>query len=448
MKKILSYLLLACVAHAQPPNFVFILVDDMAWSGTSAEMIEGDAQSKSDFYQTPNIEKLAEQGMRFSNAYAPASMCTPSRAAILTGKTPAELHMTTPGGGRVQAWHKLAAPRHLMDLPESETTIAELLRKEGYTTAHLGKWHLGRGNPGDHGFDVHDGSTENDSGGTDANPKDLFGITGRAVEFMKDNKSRPFYLQLSHFAVHTPFQCLEKSTEKFSRVRKGDRHDNIEMAAMTWDLDQSIGTLLAAIDELGLAENTCVVLMSDNGGAATPRSSQNLPLNGGKGTFYEGGIRVPLILRGPGIKANTFCDEPVTGCDLLPTFCELAGLSTPGKIEGESLVPLLSGAETFRRADEALLFHFPHYGQGPMQKPQSALILENYKIIKDLETGAVQLFDLDSDLAEECDLARKLPEKARELEALLEKRLREVDAQMPQENPEYDPDARAMPRRR
>jgi arylsulfatase A-like enzyme len=434
---------LACVAHAQSPNIVFILIDDMAWTGTSAEMIKGDDESKSDFYQTPNIEKLAEEGMRFSCAYSPAALCTPSRAAILTGKTPAGLHMTTPGGGRVQTWQKLAAPRHVMDLPTSEKTVAELLKKEGYATAHLGKWHLGTGSPGEHGFDVHDGATENDSGGTAQNPKDIFGITGRAISFMEENRERPFYLQLSHYAVHSPFQSLEESAETFSKVRKGERHSDVDVAAMTFDLDASIGLLMEKMEELGLAENTYVVLMSDNGGPATPRSSQNLPLAGGKGTFYEGGIRVPLMVVGPGIGADRFCSERVTGCDLFPTFCEWAGVSDIGKIEGVSLVPLLSGDGTFKRADDALLFHYPHYGNGPRQKPQSAVIVENYKLLKDLETGAVQLFDLEKDLCEENDLSQKMPEKAEQLEKVLAKRLKAVDAQMPAENPDYDPGASA-----
>jgi len=443
MKKILSYLLLACVAQAEPPNFVFILVDDMSWTGLSAQMDGREPESKSDFYQTPHMDELAKQGMRFSNAYAPSSMCTPSRAAILTGKTPAELHITTPGGSaRSQAYQKLIALRHVSEFPASETTIAEALQKKGYATAHFGKWHLGNVSPSKHGFDVNDGPTGNDPSGYDVatDPKDVFGITDRAIEFMTKQVKfgTPFYLQVSHYAVHILVEALAVSKEKFSKLRKGTRHTDIEYAAMTWDLDTAVGTLLDQIDQLGLADNTYVVLMSDNGGPGNPRQSQNLPLAGGKGTLYEGGIRVPLIIRGPGIQANTFCTENVTGCDLFPTFSEWAGIPVAGKIEGESLVPLLTGSKTFHRSENALLFHYPHYGQGPQQKPQSALILKNYKIVKDLETGAVQLFDLENDLSEKNDLARQMPEKAREMEALLEKRLKQVGAQMPTENPDYD----------
>ena len=441
--------LFAITTIASKPNLVFIFVDDMGWTGTSVEMIKGNPETKSDFYQTPNIKKLASQGMRFSNAYSPAALCTPSRAAILTGKTPAELHMTTPGGGRVQDYHKLTSPSHTKDLPEKETTIAEALKEQGYATAHLGKWHLGQGNPGEHGFDVHDGSTGNESEGTESNPKDVFGITERACEFMDEQakEGRPFYLQLSHYAVHVPVEALDASKEKFSKVQKGERHSNVDYAAMTWDLDASIGTLLNTLDELKLADNTYVVFMSDNGASGNPRKPQNLPLAGGKGSFYEGGIRVPLIVRGPGIEPNAFCRENMTGCDLFPTFCEWAGLPAPEEIEGTSLVPLLEGKpDRFARQEDSLIFHYPHYGHGPAQKPQSAIIVNNYKLFKDLETETVQLFDLESDLSETKDLSKKMPEKAEQLGKLLDKRLKQVDAQRPTKNSNYDPDAESSTR--
>ncbi len=449
--RIIITLLFMVGAVFAKPNFVFIFVDDMGWTGTSVEMIKGNPESKSDFYQTPNIEKLAKQGMRFSNAYSPAALCTPSRAAILTGKTPAELHMTTPGSGRVQAYQKLAAPSHVKDLPESETTIAEVLKKQGYSTAHLGKWHLGHGNPGEHGFDVHDGSTGNESGGTESNPKDIFGITERTCTFMEQQAKvgNPFYLQLSHYAVHSPTEALDASKSTFSKVQKGDRHSDVDYAAMTFDLDASIGTLLAKLDELKLTDNTYVVFMSDNGAGGNPRNPQNLPLNGGKGSLYEGGIRIPLIVRGPGIEPDSACTESVTGCDLFPTFCEWAEVSEIGKVDGTSIAPLLSGKpENFHRLEKSLLFHYPHYGQGPAQKPQSAIIQGNYKLLKDLETGTVMLFDLDQDIGEANDLAKKMPEKAQEMEKLLDSRLKQVDAQMPTKNPDYDSNADSDTRRR
>lgn len=452
MKKLILLMvgLCAITVTASKPNFVFIFVDDMGWTGTSVEMIKGNPETKSDFYQTPNIEKLASQGMRFSNAYSPAALCTPSRAAILTGKTPAELHMTTPGGGRAQPYQKLAAPTHIKDLPTSETTIAEVLKEQGYVTAHLGKWHLGHGTPGEHGFDVHDGSTGNEVPDNKNGPKDIFGITKRACEFMEQQakEGNPFSLQLSHYAVHSPVEALDASISTFSEVRKGERHTDIDYAAMTWDLDASIGNLLNKLDELNLSDNTYVVFMSDNGAGGNPRKQDNLPLNGGKGSLYEGGIRVPLIVRGPGIEANSFCRENVTGCDLFSTFCEWAAVPDIGKVDGTSIAPLLSGKpENFQRLEESLLFHYPHYGHGPAQKPQSAIIVGNYKLLKGLETGSVQLFNLEDDLAEEKDLAKKIPAKTSELEALLDRRLEEAAAQMPTENPDYDPNAESSTRR-
>lgn len=209
---------------------------------------------------------------------------------------------------------------------------------------------------------------------------------------------------------------------------------------MTYDLDVSIGLLLEKIEQLGIAQNTYVVLMSDNGGASTPRQSQNRPLSGGKGTLYEGGIRVPLMVVGPGIESSSLCRENVTGCDLFPTFCEWAGIKTKGKIEGVSLVPLLTNTGTFKRS-EPLLFHYPHYGLGPAQRPYSALIVGKYKLLKELETGSLHLFDLEKDISEQTDLARALPEKTAELNTLLIRRLEEVRAQQPTVNPDYDPDA-------
>ncbi|MGI9243184.1 MAG: sulfatase [Verrucomicrobiales bacterium] len=452
LKSIAISLSLMASALAKP-NIVFVLTDDMSWTGTSVQIDQEVPESKSDFYLTPNIEQLASQGMCFSAAYAPGPMCTPSRAGILTGKTPAELHITTPGGGRTQNSQKLISPRSTRELPTSETTIAEILGEHGYATAHLGKWHLGRSNPGQHGFDVHDGSTANGGPGEfkDPNPKDVFGLTERAVAFMEEQSAagRPFYLQISHYAVHSPVEALNASKEKFGKFPAGVRHDSVGHAAMTWDLDRSIATLLEKIDQLEMAENTYVVLMSDNGGPGNRRGSQNLPLSGGKGSLSEGGIRVPLIVRGPGIEAGTFCRESVTGCDLFPSFCEWAGVREHGPMDGTSIVPLLAGeASKFHRNEDALLFHYPHYGRGPSQKPQSAVIVGKYKLIRELESGTVQLFDLENDLFEKSDLHDSMPDKTRELEEILDRRLGEVGAQLPKANPNYDSSASPQRRRR
>lgn len=452
MKSILALLLSVFIANhlfGAMPNFVFIFADDMGWTGTSVEMIPGDSRTKSDYYHTPNIEKLASMGMRFSAAYAPAAMCTPSRAAVLTGKTPAEIHITTPGPGLGTNAHKMRPPTQLLEFPESETSIAEALKPAGYSSAYFGKWHLGRGNPGQHGFDVHDGSTSNftpNNSGPD-NPKDIFGINERAIAFMRKNVSegRPFYAQLFHYAVHASTIVSKSDSErKFEAAKKGKLHKDATFAGMTWDLDQSIGAVLKEIDDLGIANNTYIVFMSDNGGPSNPRFGlrNNAPLNKGKTTLYEGGIRVPFIISGPGIPANSHSSVSVTGCDLFPTFCEWAGVKIDHKIDGSSLAAILSGkAKDLDRHVDSLLFHTPHYGRSQDAKPTTAIIAGDIKLIKHWETNSYSLFNLSEDIGEKNNLSGSHPEKLKKLIAVMDKRLQSVNAQLPTKNPDYDPNA-------
>lgn len=428
------------------PNFIFILADDMGWTGTSVQLHDKFEQSQSDYYQTPNIARLAQHGMTFSHAYAPAPLCTPSRAAILTGKTPAELHITSPGRGRALPYHKLVQAANRTELKALEITIAELLSKNGYTTAHFGKWHLGRSNPGNHGFDEHDGSTANNPSDNTSgeNPKDIFGVTKRAIAFIEEQTASqtPFYVQLSHYAVHSPTEARKESIQKFDSIKTGRRHKDSEFAAMTWDLDQSIGKLLAKVDELELAANTYLIFMSDNGAAANPRSPQNAPLNGGKGSLYEGGIRVPFIVQGPEIEAASHSNVPVIGYDLYPTISELAGINLDHEIAGKSLANILKNAAPAEESVRgSLYFHYPHYGRGPRQKPQSAIISGRYKLIKDWESGRVELYDLDQDIVESNNLASEKPEIAKKLSTQLTDWLGKNEAQIPSPNPDYDPSA-------
>ena len=425
------------------PNFVFIFADDMGWTGTSVEMIPGDARTKSDYYLTPNLEKLAEQGMRFSAAYAPAAMCTPSRAAVLTGKTPAELHITNPGPGLGTIANKLRPPTQLREFPDYEVSIAEILKPAGYASAYFGKWHLGQGNPGQHGFDVHDGSTSNGTPGNEPadNPKDIYGLNKRAMAFMKENveAEKPFYVQLFHYAVHGPTAAHPDSQSKFQKLQTGKRHSDAPYAGMTWDLDVSIGTLMEEIESLGIADNTYVVFLSDNGAGGR---QNNAPLNGGKSTLFEGGIRVPMIIAGPGIPANSHSAVSVTGCDLFPTFCEWAGVDVDHKIDGSSLTSLLSGkTKTLERHVSSLLFHKPHYGRGPTQTPSTAIIAGDYKLIRDYETNQHYLFNLAKDLGESKNLATSDPDRLEAMVAMMDERLASVNAQMIVPNPDYDPTA-------
>jgi arylsulfatase A-like enzyme len=432
----------------KPPNIILILADDIGWTGLSVPIDDRIKESQSDFYQTPNIANLAEAGMRFSNAYAPAALCTPSRASILTGKTPARLHITTPGGGgrRAQPSRKFVGPRPLHELPTTETTIAEALGRAGYASAHLGKWHLGNRGPGEYGFDLHDGATANDGPAAflDPNPKDIFGMTERAIAFMEKQaqSNTPFYLQLSHYAAHAPVEALEQTKKKFAMLPGGDRHHNAEYAAMIYDLDTSVGLLLDALERLDLKDSTYVIFMSDNGATGSRHRPQNEPLSGGKGSLNEGGIRVPLIVRGPGIEPGSYSHENVIGYDLYPSFCAWAGVDSSTASDGVSLLPLLQGEpKRFNRPQKALLFHFPHYGQGPRQTPQSAILLGDFKLIRDYEQGSTRLYNLADDISEKRDLSEREPKLAAELQALLDQRLTEATAQMPSVNPGYDPKA-------
>jgi arylsulfatase A-like enzyme len=267
-------------------------------------------------------------------------------------------------------------------------------------------------------------------------------MSARGVEFMKQQveAGKPFYLQLSHYAVHPPHESLAASKEKFEELPAGERHSDPEYAGMTWDLDLSIGTLIKAIHTLGIADNTYIVFMSDNGAQGSPRRPDNAPLNSGKGTLYEGGIRVPFILAGPGIPPGTLSDAAVTGCDLFPTFCEWAGIDA-GNVDGSSLVPLLSGKAVEISRSAPLLFHYPHYGMSPRQKPSTAIIDGDYKLLKDWETGSCKLFNLTEDRSEERDLAESEPARLKEMVSRMDRRLAAVRAQLPRPNPDYDPGA-------
>ncbi|MGJ8640460.1 MAG: sulfatase [Opitutaceae bacterium] len=446
------FLLIHSTALATAPNIVFVLIDDMHWNGTSVQIDPDVPASKSSVYQTPELEKMAAEGMRFTNAYSPGPMCTPTRAGILSGKTPAEIHITKPGGGRTEAAHKLASGENLRDFPTEIITIAETLKSAGYATAHLGKWHLGRSDPGEHGFDLHDGATTNDvPNSSPENPKEVMSLTERAGEFMeKQSRSgTPFYLHLSHYAVHAPIETRESSEARFANLPSSGRRDLRSFAGMTYDLDYSIGLLRAKIEALGIADNTYVVVMSDNGGHDAESNGRRGGgvLNSGKGSLYEGGIRVPFFVVGPGIPEGSLSRESITGCDLYPTFCTWANARTPEGLEGVDLSSLLAG-DTRELESRGLLFHYPHYGQGAHRKPLSALIYGDYKVVLDWESRVSELFDLSKDLTESKDIGDTFPEKKLELQHMLANRLKEVGASLPTENANYDPNASVSTKKR
>lgn len=436
---------------AAQPNIIFVLIDDMSWAGTSVQIDPDVSESKGTHFKTPQLEMLAEAGMRFTQAYSPGAMCTPSRAGILTGKTPAEVRMTTPGSGRTQKYHKLTSGQKDRSLSTDLDTIAKSLKSAGYATAHLGKWHLGSTGPTEYGYDLHDGNTSNNVPNSSAdNPKDIFGINERAFGFMEmqSTAKKPFYLQLSHYAVHSPMEARESSKERFKDVPSTGKNDASAHAAMTYDLDDSIGLLRAKIKALGLADHTYLIVMSDNGGnGGGARKGSSGALDAGKGSLLEGGIRVPFFAEGPGIQAGAVSRQSITGCDLYPTFCEWAGIQAPKGLAGSSLAPILSG-KCDRLDQRPLIFHDPHYGQGPRQKPQSALILGDYKVLYNWEGQTTNLYNLSEDLGERDDLAKKMPEKASKMLLMLQKQLAAIDASLPAPNPNYDPTAEVPAKRK
>jgi arylsulfatase A-like enzyme len=441
---------LALPLAAADPNVILILADDQGWTGTSVEMIPGRADSKSDFYQTPSLERLAKDGMRFSDAYAPHPNCSPTRLAIQTGKSPAHLRMTDIIGrnsGPFYEGQKLIPPKHINEIPANETTIAEFIKaqKPNYVTGYFGKWHLAGGGPAEHGYDFSDGETTNAEGSTPSpDPKRTPFVTARAVEFLERNHDKPFFLQISYYAVHLPMRAFGGSIERYRKAKPGERHKNPEHAAMTDDLDGGVGLILQTVERLGLSGKTYVIYTSDNGSyldAGGERVTSNRPLAGQKASTWEGGIRVPLLVSGPGIASGIVSRVPVTGLDLFPTIRELVEIFTPlpPGLEGGSFAGILyeGGQGEVRRWRPDLVWHFPHYQVDKGVSPMSSVRLGEWKLTRFYETGEVKLFNLNDDIGEEIDLSKKNPEKAKELEGLLTDHLKALDAPMPTPNPAW-----------
>lgn len=423
----------AAIESSKQPNFIVILGEGAGWTSTSVQMDERNPASKSSAIQTPNFERLAATGMRFANGYAASPRCTPSRAALFTGKSPAALHMTFVGMGRPggSVTTKLIPPNALLELPESEITIGEFLKRAGYATAHFGKWHVGRVSPSRHGFDESDGPTNN--GGPDnvatPNPKQALAITASGIDFVERQMKagRPFYLQMSHYP-----------NQEEKGGGGGDRKLRTEAAREeTITLDKTIGQILDAIERLGLKGNTYIVYTTDHG-----TQGRNTPLTGGKGMVWEGGLRVPFLVAGPGIKAGGSSHVRVSATDLFPTFAELAGVkeSLPKNVEGGSFAPLLKtgAAGTVKRLRDEFVVHFPHYDM-EAHGPASAIYLGDFKLIRIYETGALKLFNVTKDFGEQHDLAKELPDKVKEMNQRLTDYLAAVNAQMPKPNPNFDP---------
>ena len=449
---IISLLVIGAIqSHGQRerrPNIILILADDLGWSSLSCQMDPDNMASASDFHETPHVDKLAREGMRFTRGYAPASICSPSRRSILFGLTPARLGD--------ESFPEAYDPRRLDHL-----TIPRALKAidQRYRAAHYGKWDM-RAHffPEDAGYDESDGNTGNRHGniltGADDkwtkhfmhdDPKLMFTLTDRAVNFMERQvrEDNPFYLQISHYATHVDIQTQPGTYAKYQGKDPGKKHSDPGLAAMLEDLDRSIGMVMDKIAQLGIEDHTYIFFMSDNGApefippvrnrlghpSAFASPMRNFPLRGGKWTLYEGGVRVPFIVKGPGIKSNSHCDVPVAGWDLLPTFSELAGTQHSQEVnpDGGSFAGLLKngGKGSVHRSADGLVFHRFHDGY-----PHSALIEGDFKLIRFWKSGSEELYNLGNDPGEEKDIARDHPEKARALAGKLTKYLEGVNPGM------------------
>lgn len=440
---IIVFLLSNDIVFAQvkstPPNFILILTDDQSWVGTSFLINPEDSRSKSDFYQTPNMDQLAKMGMRFTNGYSPAPYCCPTRKSITIGQTPAKHEYQQDRVNWTKNFRK-------------QLSIPIMLKRANskYKTAHFGKWdaRYDEVTPEEMGYDISDGLTGNNTGGgkTGASwpvalddPKLIFSLTERAGKFMEKQVAdgNPFYLQVSHYAVHLGITYTQNSFDKYKSLTPGKKHFIPEFAAMTEDLDTGIGILINKVRELGIMENTYIIFMSDNGGRTSQpiggkqEMPRNYPLREGKGSMYEGGIRVPFVVVGPNVKSNSYSHVPVTGMDILPTLAELAGYNEklPETIDGGSFANLIhnNGKGEVTRNLPFLVFH-----QAVDRKAQSAIREGNFKLVKTWEQDKLELFDLSNDVSEENNLADKMPEKVNELDEKLTSFLNRVKAETKQ----------------
>lgn len=438
-------------AAATPPktNFVLILADDLGWRDLACY--------GNPYVATPNLDRLASQGARFTQAYAACPVCSPTRASILTGRYPVNTGVTDWIPGRPSDPRgPINTPRTATELRLEETTIAESLKPAGYRSASIGKWHLGGDGflPTDQGFDVNVGG--NSSGSPPRSPKPYFGpfelpnlnagpgdflpekLTQAAVDFIAQNRSNPFFLYLSHYDVHLPLGARDADVARHKDA--AGRYDPV-YAAMIESVDASVGAVMRAIDQAGVADRTMLMFFSDNGGLcfegkSKARITDNSPLRAGKGHVYEGGIREPLIVRLPGVvKAGSVVDTPVMSIDFLPTFRDACGLRASAKADGVSLMPLLRGRQLAARP---LYWHYPHYSnQGG--EPASAIRDGDWKLIEFHADGRRELFDLREDPGEQRNLIERQAGVAKRLAALLADWCKKTGAIMPQENPSADP---------
>ena len=427
------------------PNLLFIMADDLGWMDLACQ--------GNPLVETPNLDRLAKQGMRFTDAYAAAPVCSPTRCAVLTGQAPARIGLTTHLPGRFFPKDGRPQPAELVpQLNGEHVTIAERMKEAGYASAFLGKWHVapssGKGGKVDHavspsgqGFDINVGGTS--YGGPPSffspyrnaeledGPKGEYlpdRLVEETIDFIDANKGKPWMAHLWFYTVHWPMQAPEPLLRKYAD-RKGPGLNDTRYGAMIEAMDLAIGRLLSVLEKKRNDKDTLVIFTSDNGGFAGVSDCR--PLRESKGHLYEGGIRVPLIVRWPGeVPAGTLCREPVISMDFYPTFLQLAGLKPAGKpIDGESLLPLIRQTGELRR--KALYFHFPNYAWHMGNRLAGAVRQGRWKLIRNYDDGSLELYDLGKDLGEKKNLAQAHPETAARLDAGLSRWLKETGAPMP-----------------
>jgi arylsulfatase A-like enzyme len=420
------------VETAQPPrpNIVFILADDLGVNDLGA-------YGRRD-HRTPTLDRLAAEGLRFTSAYAASPICSPSRAAILTGRAPARLRLTTFLPGRADApSQRLLHPTIRRELPLEEATLAERLRAAGYATAAIGKWHLGGAGfgPLEQGFDVYHAGQATTPPTDSEGGKGEYDLTREAQRFIDANRDRPFFLYLAHNNPHIPFAAQEKLVAANAGAFEP------AYAATIQTLDDSVGRLLAHLDAAGVRRRTILVFTSDNGGLHVaegrhPRVTHNTPFRAGKGYLYEGGVRVPLIVHGPGLAGKRVIETPFVNTDWLPTLLELAGAPATGDLDGVSQAGLLSSGKPSVRP-RPVFWHIPHYtNQG--SRPSGAMRDGKWKLVERYDDDRVELFDLDADPGEARDLAAAEPKRTSAMRARLREWRRSMGAQENTPNPSAD----------
>ncbi len=454
----LMFMLFANAEGYKKPNIVFFLVDDLGWTDITCY--------GSDFYQTPNVDKLAAQGVRFTNAYAACTVCSPTRSALMSGKYPARTHCTD----WIQGWKypkaKLKVPDWTMYMDTAEYTMAEAFRDAGYTTGHFGKWHLGEDViywPENQGFDVNKGGWKN--GGPNLNKKKGYNgyfppfgnprlkdlpddeylterLTKEACQFIDENKDAPFFLNFWFYNVHTALRAKEEKIAKYKDlVDTTKHHQNPVYAAMVEHMDDAVGQVIEKLEQYDLMENTIIVFTSDNGGLVRKKNpiTSNYPLREGKGHVYEGGVRVPAIMVVPGkTTAGLVSDQPLISMDFYPTLTDLAGVDVPADVrrswDGVSLLKALDGKGKLKR--KSLFWHYPHYHKEGAT-PYSSIRSGDYKLIRFYEDDHYELYNLKEDISESKNIIEEKPRIAGKMKAELFSWYNEVGAQEPALNLNY-----------